>query len=380
MKDTSILAILIITYIATAIITITPFPAKAKLEAQTITHKSDSIITIVFAGDMMGHSGQYKAAYIDSIDYYNYDDCFIFVKDYVSSADIACVNLEVPIAGKPYSTYPRFNSPDELLDGLKDAGFDVIFTANNHVVDKGKKGLERTIQQIQHRGLRFAGSYCDSAQRSTSYPLIIDCKGLRIALLNYTYGVNGLPISDPNIVNMIDSNLILNDIQRANELHADLKIMTIHWGNEYQLHSDHIQQGLARFFVDNGIDLIIGGHPHVVQEADTLFTATKKPVVTYYSIGNYISNQRDPHTNGGIMVKVEINKYTGKIIRTSYLPSFVHRGTLPNRKYQYYLIPTPDYIANPTQFELSKQDSTDLMFFHRQTYKRLSPFTLWETR
>ena len=337
----------------------------------------DSLVTIVFAGDMMGHEGQYKSAWNDSTGRYEYDPCFMFVRDYVSRADLACVNLEVPIAGKPYSTYPQFCSPDELLDGLKNAGFDVVFTANNHTVDKGKRGLERTLEQLEKRNFSFAGSYKDTVQRDSIYPLMVNVRGWRVAFLNCTYGTNGLPVTPPNVVNMIDTNDMRNALLKSEEQHADVKIVCIHWGNEYELHSCAAQRVVAQWLADNGADLIIGGHPHVVQEADTLYRSDGTPVVCYYSIGNYISNQRKPHTNGGIMVRATFNRFSGKVIATSYLPSFVHRGTLDG-KYQYYLVPTPQYFKNPSRFQLNRQDSTDLVFFHNSTLKRLYNFAVEE--
>lgn len=337
---------------------------------------TDTTVTLLFAGDMMGHAGQYESAWNKETQRYEYDPCFKFVKPYIEAADFACVNLEVPLAGAPYSTYPQFCSPDELLDGLQNAGFDLIVTANNHVMDKGRKGLERTLEQLQLRNLPFAGSYRDTLQRDSLYPLIIDIKGLKVAFLNCTYGTNGLSVHSPNYVNMIDTVQFAADIRKADEAGADVKIMYIHWGIEYQLHSDATQRKIAQFLTDHGIDLIIGGHPHVVQEADTLYSPSGKPVVCYYSIGNYISNQRKPHTNGGIMVKVVLHRQSGKVLATSYLPSFVHRGTLDGL-YQYYLIPTPDYIKSPDAYPIARQDSSDLMFFHEATLERLQNMTLW---
>mgnify|MGYP003291491526 CR=1 FL=1 len=183
----------------------------------SIPVNTDSTVTLIFAGDMMGYAGQYESAWNDSLKRYDYTPCFKFVKKYVSSADLACINLEVPLAGAPYSTYPQFCSPDELLDGLQDAGFDLVFTANNHVVDKGKKGLERTIDQLQLRHIPFAGSYKDTTQRDSLYPLIVDVKGLKIALLNCTYGTNGLKVHSPNCVNMVDTAQFAADIRKADE-------------------------------------------------------------------------------------------------------------------------------------------------------------------
>jgi poly-gamma-glutamate synthesis protein (capsule biosynthesis protein) len=263
----------------------------------------DEKVVFVFAGDIMGHSPQYKAAYNVINNQFNYNPCFEFVKPYIQEADYAFANLEVPLAGKPYSGYPAFSSPDELLDATKNAGFDIILTANNHVADRGKQGLERTINVIRKNNLDYAGSYLSKAQRDSIYPLILNHAGFRIAVLNCTYGTNMNPVHNPNIVNMLDSAEILADINKAKGLKADFIIATMHWGIEYELHSNKYQEDFAHFLASNDVDLIIGSHPHVVQNADFI-EVNGKNVPVVYSLGNFISNQRKIHTNGGILAKI----------------------------------------------------------------------------
>lgn len=339
-----------------------PLPEVSSEGAQTVK--------LIFAGDIMGHSPQFQAAYNAQTKSYNYETCFQLVKPYIESADIAIANLEVPLAGPPYSGYPNFSSPDALLDGLKYAGYDIILTANNHVVDRGKQGLERTIGVITDRKLKHTGSYINKAQRDSIYPLIIHEKGLRIALLNCTYGTNGIPVTNPNMVNLIDTVQIRKDIARAKKLQADFIIMTIHWGVEYILQANDSQRKLARWLAAKGVNLIIGGHPHVVQDMEIITTAQNDSVPVYYSLGNSVSNQRKPHTDGGIMVEVEIGVKAKKIISTSYIPVYVHRGMLAG-KYQYHLIPTPQYIQAPEQYKLAVADSLALRYFDQQTRLRL---------
>lgn len=333
-------------------------------------------IVLVFAGDIMGHSPQFKAAFNAKTGKYNYDECFHYVKPYIEKADFAIANLEVPLAGPPYSGYPNFSSPDALLDGLKYAGYDVILTANNHVVDRGKAGLERTIRTIRSRDLQFAGSYLNKQHRDSLYPLILEKNNFRIALLNCTYGTNGIPVQSPNRVNMIDTVEIKRDLARCEELGSDFVVMTIHWGLEYQLAASEQQIELAKFFVRAGVDLIIGSHPHVVQNMEYL-THEFKSIPVFYSLGNSISNQRKPHTDGGIMVRIEINTRTKGIDKSSYLPVYVHKGML-NSKYQYHLIPTVDYLSSPEKFKLTTKDSTALIYFDTETRKRLSNANIWE--
>ena len=219
---------------------------------------ADSVVTILFAGDVMGHEPQWKAAFDPNTGDYDYHDCFRYVKPYVETADLACANLEVTLAGYPYTSYPCFSSPDALLYALKDVGFDILFTANNHVLDHGQKGLERTVAMLDSVGMLHAGSYADSLSRDTTYPLMVDLKGLSIGFLNVTYGTNGLRTTAPNLVNRMDRNQVSADFEKLESLGAKLKVVFVHWGEEYQLQANRYQRHYAQFLVDQGADLIIG--------------------------------------------------------------------------------------------------------------------------
>ncbi len=330
-------------------------------------------VSLIFVSDVMGHMPQVAAAYNPLNDSYNYDVCFKWVKPYLKNADFAVANLEVPIAGKPYSGYPAFSSPDALLDALNTAGFDILLTGNNHVLDRGKSGLEGTISQLSKRKFLFAGSYIDENQRDSIYPIMLHSKGIKIAILNCTYGTNGNEAQEPTLVNYIDTVEIINDISEADKLGADFKIMTIHWGTEYELQANEHQRKLAQFFVNHGINLIIGSHPHVVQNAETLYGKDNIPVPVFYSLGNFISNQRQTNSDGGIMVKVEIEVKSKSVLKMAYFPVWVYRGIL-NAEYQYHLIPTTDYIQNPLHFKLNSTDSISLRYFDSETHKRLLNF------
>lgn len=339
------------------------------LDQQLIEDK----VVLIFAGDIMGHMPQHQAAYNSTTKQYNYNPCFQFIKSYIDEADFAFANLEVTLAGRPYSGYPAFSSPDALLDATKQAGFDVILTANNHVADRGKAGLERTIETIQNRKLLFAGSYVTKEQRDTVYPLFIQHKGLKIAVLNATYGTNMNPVFKPNVVNMLDSAEILADINSAKNHKADFIIAILHWGTEYELVSNRAQKDFANYLKENGVNMIIGSHPHVVQNAE--FLDGTVPII--YSLGNFVSNQRKVNTNGGILLKVEIGKRAKNISNINYLPVFVHKGQL-NGLYHYHLIPTIDFIKSPSKFKIPAADSISLVVFDNETRKRLSNMTLWD--
>ena len=143
-----------------------------------------SSLRIVFAGDVMGHDSQINAAYVDSSDTYDYKDCFSYLKPFLSDADIAVANLEVTLAGPPYKGYPRFSSPDALLDGLMNAGFNVLVNANNHALDRGSEGLERTQEVTGRKGMILTGSFISSGHREQTYPLILEKNDIMLAMLN----------------------------------------------------------------------------------------------------------------------------------------------------------------------------------------------------
>lgn len=172
--------------------------------------------TFLAVGDVMMHDGQIWAGYDNTTDTFDYSEFFHIVKDEITAADIAMANLETTLAGKEqkYTGYPMFNSPDELADALKDAGFDIIVTSNNHSLDRGAKGALRTIQVLKERGLVPLGTYESEEERETI--LIKEANGITFAFLSYTYGTNGIPIpkDKPYLVNLMDEEVILEDLKK----------------------------------------------------------------------------------------------------------------------------------------------------------------------
>src|SRR5690606_33958239 len=165
-------------------------------------------ISLLFAGDIMGHDSQIASAFDPDTKTYDYTSCFARMRPYIQSADIAFGNLEVTLAGPPYKGYPQFSSPDELAVTLKNVGMDVLVTANNHSLDRGKKGLERTIMMLDSLGILHTGTFRDTVERMNDYPLFVEKNGFNLALLNYTYGTNGIRVTKPNVINMIDTAVI----------------------------------------------------------------------------------------------------------------------------------------------------------------------------
>lgn len=273
--------------------------------------QSPQKVNLVFVGDLMQHQGQIEAAHIQG-DNYDYSPCFFYVQSLIEQADIAIGNLEVTLGGKPYHGYPMFSAPDEYLTAIKNAGFDVLLTANNHCLDRSKKGLERTIKILDEASISHLGTYKNTANRSKTYPLILQKKGIRIALLNYTYATNGMKVKSPNVVNYLDTLQMKEDICKARKLRPDVIIACLHWGIEYQLIPNKKQRKLARWLFSQGVDHIIGGHPHVIQPIEVIpdkFHPTNHLVA--YSLGNFISNMVTKDTGGGLLLRMQLTKQCG---------------------------------------------------------------------
>jgi poly-gamma-glutamate capsule biosynthesis protein CapA/YwtB (metallophosphatase superfamily) len=302
-------------------------------------------LTILFTGDIMGHEEQIWAAENREMHSYNYDEVFKYIKPVISEADVAIGNLEVTLAGPPYTGYPAFSSPDQLAVACKNAGFDYLANANNHSADRGKRGVINTINKLDSLGIPHTGTFLNSAARDSLSPLIINRKGKSIALLNYTYGTNGIQVAGPVIINMLDKELISADIRKAQEKKADVIILFLHWGNEYDTIPSKTQTDLAEFFFTKGVDIIIGSHPHVIQKMVWIKNAENgKDKLVAYSLGNFVSNQRKPKTDGGTMIRIELtwNGQTFKISNSGYYLSWVYTPMVNYRR-MFYILPCSQY-------------------------------------
>ncbi len=283
----------------------------------------ESRLKLVFTGDIMGHDTQIASALATGDQGYDYHPCFQYLKPYFDDSDLVIGNLEVTFAGPPYKGYPQFSSPDELADALKHAGFDILVTANNHALDRRQGGLERTIEQLDRREILHTGTFTDPIPRMLSYPLVVEKNGIRVALLNYTYGTNGLKVQLPAIVNRIDTALIRQDLEKAFLAEPDFILVTMHWGDEYQRIESRAQRELAEFLFEHGADAIIGSHPHVVQP----IRGNRKGDLVAYSMGNFISNQRNRYRDGGIAFELELVKGPEgtEVAGHAYLPFWVYK-------------------------------------------------------
>lgn len=275
-----------------------------------------------FGGDVMQHLPQVESARRG--EGFDYTACFAALAPHLHAADLAVVNFETTLTRRgPYTGYPRFRSPVALAEALRDAGIDVALLANNHCCDGGASGIRTSIEELNRCGIRHTGVFADSADYRRNHPLYLTSQGLRLALVNYTYGTNGLPVPRGMIVNHIDTVQMARDVAAARASGVDFVVACLHWGTEYERRENATQRALAEFLFRQGVDVIVGSHPHVVQpwRCDT-------SRVVLYSLGNLVSNQRRRYTDGGLTAEVEAVRQ-------------------PDGRMSYRLTPTPVWVAMP---------------------------------
>ena len=287
-------------------------------------------------GDVMCHNTQYMDAYNSSTDSYDFSYVFEDIQTYIQSADISIGSLETTFAGKDrgYSNYPTFNSPEQLAYDLSEMGLDVLSTAGNHALDKGFSGLSNTLDVLDNANISHSGTYRTQEDRDSV--LIKDVNGVKVAVLSYTYGTNGIPVpSDKEFcVNLIDKDLIKQDIENAKSQNADVIISCMHWGIEYQTTPNDEQEDLADFLFKNGVDIILGNHPHVLQPMEkrsvTLADGTAEDCFVVYALGNFICDQNSENTRNSIILNLDITKNPdGKISidKVDYVPIYMYKNS-----------------------------------------------------
>lgn len=326
-------------------------------------------LSIFCVGDVMVHRSQIACQYDSSTGKYDYTNNYKYVKDYISQADLALCNIETTFAGQPYSGYPAFCAPDELADALKDTGFDVAITSNNHMMDRGGAGMKRTLEVLRAKGFNTAGSRLNNQEKRYS---LTEVKGVKIAVVPYTYetstggngtALNGNVISSENaeLINSFSYDTIDNDLaevqktcEAARAAGAEIVVLYYHWGEEYQTSANKWQEYMAQQSVNNmDVDIIFASHPHVLQGMEYLKNqVTGKTVPVFYSMGNFISNQRietlnNRYTEEGIIAKVNLKymKSEGKItdITMSAIPTWVEKYNSGGRPI-YEIIPLDENL------------------------------------
>lgn len=298
--------------------------------------KKSTTINMALTGDIMCHNTIYKDAYNSANGNYDFSYIFDDIKYHIQTADIAVGNLETTFAGasKGYSSYPMFNTPENLAYTLKKVGFDVLSTANNHCYDSGYKGIESTIDFLDDADISHTGTYKSEEDQNTI--LIKNVKGIEIAFLSFTYGTNGIKVpSDKSYsVNLIDKDLIKKQLNLAISQNPDLICVSMHWGVEYQTIPNAEQKELADFLFNNGADIIIGNHPHVLQNFEkreiTLSDGATKDGFVVYSLGNLLADQNKKYTRDSAILTLNITKDENdkiKINTVKYVPTYIYKDT-----------------------------------------------------
>lgn len=266
--------------------------------ARPLSGPADTV-SVFIIGDIMLHSRQMD---------YPYGPFLEGISEQAGQADIAIANMEFPLGGEPYSGYPAFSAPDAYADYVNNCGFNVFLAANNHILDKGVKGLTRTLERYgkfeENGKARFTGISSDSLDNCSRYPLMVNCRGIRLAIVNFTYGTNvGQGSVQWPKVNRMSRSDISEAIARAKEKQADFILALPHWGNEYELHHSAGQMKMAEWLADEGVDAIVGTHPHVVQDSCSI-----GGVPVFFSIGNAVSNMSAPNTQLELAVTLRFAK------------------------------------------------------------------------
>lgn len=344
-------------------------------------------LRIVFLGDIMMHRAQLRAALrpgADSLrsDSYDLASYFRHIQPYLEAADIAVANLECPIGVAPYTGYPGFSAPEALAIAAQEAGIDVLLNANNHICDKRSRGLNHTHRLLDSLGIHHTGSFRNKEAQLAQSPLILDCKGQRIALVNFTYGTNGIPIPSPWVVNTLDRNEVLADLHRAQQKDADWIIALPHWGEEYRLQPNAVQTEWQEFLYDQGVRIIVGSHPHVVQPVQTDWDGYRRERITWFSLGNAISNMSIENARTGFLAEVcLVRDPLGRLQIAKHRTVWLWCSRAGGFEKNYTILPVEDFknrrndFCNPADYDRMMQEYRRL-----KTYFEQQQSIVYETR
>jgi len=317
-------------------------------------------IRIVFIGDVMSHGPQVSAALRsggnrnDPADF-DYSSYFKHIRHYIDRADFAVANMEFPVGIVPYSGYPFFSAPQSLAYEAQRSGIDLFLTANNHICDQGRAGIDSTYVVYSRMGIPFTGIYRSEGEELENNPLIVRIKGLDVAFINFTYGTNGLPVPAPWRVNLLDSTHVKEVVARAQDRGAGLIVAMPHWGEEYHLLPNATQRRWVDMLLRIGVDAVVGGHPHVVQPA--YFDSTH---AVAYSLGNYVSNQSDVNTQIEMLYEIDLVCDGDKAVIVNAFPTYLWCSRRRGLEQNYTVIPIHEWIGRRQEW-LDKSDYDKMM-------------------
>lgn len=336
-------------------------------------------ISINAFGDLLIHNSVYDSA--KTKEGYDFTAQFDDIREKVTNSDYTIGNLEIPIGKSDFSNYPSFRAPWEIAKAMKNVlDVELLTTASNHTLDKGFNGLKTTLDCLDEIGINHVGSY--RTEEEADKILIEDIKGVKVAMLAYTYGTNGYPIpkSNPKAVNLINKEKIKEDAEKAKELGADFIIVNLHDGQEYELNANKNQKDLAEYiFSQTEANLIIGHHPHVVQEIEEMTVmkdGKEKKGVVAYSLGNFTSGQNKQYRDTGCIAKFNIvvdknNPENTEVKSVEYTPVFVDRNPTSTGK-NHRVVDINKAISdyeNGTDKLISKEEY-DKLIYYRDYYRK----------
>ena len=342
-------------------------------EEEAIENEERKYIDIVSLGNLIIHQSQINGAKNENG--YDFSPSFQYIKEMVSEADISLGILEGALAGGEPTGYPIFNSPDEVIDSLRDTGIDVVNYANNHIYDYDDEGLQRTIEITKEKGLDVLG--VKSTEEEKSY-LVKEVDGVKIGFASYVFetaAVNGYKTINSNPVSINSENLIntfnYNDLESfynriASEISAmkaegvEFIIASMHWGEEYNTYIEATQNEIAKKLNELGVDIILGGHPHVIQPYEIICNESGHSTFVIYSQGNSLSNQSEQEigvaeSEDGIMIKFTLEKKDGNVSLKEYkiIPTWVYKEEKGDGTYYHKIIPVEEALANPEEYGIN---------------------------
>ena len=342
-------------------------------EQEAIENEEIKYIDIVSLGNLIIHQSQINGAKNENG--YDFSPSFQYIKEMVSEADISLGILEGALAGGEPTGYPIFNSPDEVIDSLRDTGIDVVNYANNHIYDYDDEGLQRTIEITKEKGLDVLG--VKSTEEEKSY-LVKEVDGVKIGFASYVFetaAVNGYKTINSNPVSINSENLIntfnYNDLESfynriASEISAmkaegvKFIIASMHWGEEYNTYIEATQNEIAKKLNELGVDIILGGHPHVIQPYEIICNESGHSTFVIYSQGNSLSNQSEQEigvaeSEDGIMIKFTLEKKDGNVSLKEYkiIPTWVYKEEKGDGTYYHKIIPVEEALANPEEYGIN---------------------------
>ncbi|MDI6709315.1 MAG: CapA family protein [Bacillota bacterium] len=312
-------------------------------------------VSLAAVGDFLMHLPVVNSTRDAATGAYDFDSLFTDVHPLLAGADYTAANLETRLAGPGpgYQGYPLFNTPDDLAPAMRRLGIDLVTTANNHSMDMGWRGIVATLDCLDRAGVAHVGTYRSAAEREK--PFVVEVRGVRLGILNYTATTNGLPLpaEHPYAVANLEEQQVSADLARLRALDPDLIIAFVHWGTEYRRGPDPQQREWADKLARMGVDLIIGQHPHVVQPIERLDLRTAddraRTCFVVYSLGNFISNQRWRYSDSGIILHVGVTRDPARdvaeVTSVSYTPVWVDTFTAAGRRH-YRVLPVPKALAD----------------------------------